>query len=680
MFFTGKFRILICLTTLLIQSCGDSTVNVKKEQLNLPPTVNINSPEKAYSGEVVTLTAEIFEPEGQAVTIEWSVNKGDRIILSSINSAQISFSVPLMELDNQIELMVKVSDDQGLVTTEKTIIDIPAIITKFTIPYKPISLRYVFIEAGFENLNLDNVKLQWVITNNQRLDLENDDTKKVQFYAKNQLAEHEDFETHQEVELALTLSHQDQQLIFPTSVTIGPVDTAPQWPIRNIPQANLLKSTFKTTNILQTKNINNKQVNESHLDLNGDGLIDFLRIEEGEVSYYQAIDIDTYQEKVKIITSVYIDFSLGQEADIDNNGLLELYVFERNDANFSSNTFARFYYEPLQEAVVYQKITDVDVSYTPTDNIDVWQPYAASYQLLQQESQLYLLTTHVNKNALTGSCLNGCPVWYTSQLDVFNIDGFSITGKSNLWYYIPEKEHNYYQEIIPSDINEDGITDILIKGMIGEYFEIDYYFFQDIAVFDGSGNFPVTVLKGQGKIYQKNIDEDNYLEWIYSGYKTNYPSVFCSIRYHLSLESGVINRIKRGECPSDIGLFNNLSTQTNATKSTLNNSTGYVHLYDFNGVHNYCQGMWIDGCSNYHTFSNNSFFTFELTDTSVPVFLTREPYVNGGIKRLSTYQKNEFELIDMDNDGDLDIKGDNSWLENIESIPIIIPNNATIDE
>ena len=760
---TQKFKVFFSLATfILLQGCGgssNSTTDTIPIKQNLPPEVSIVAPIKAISGETVILTAEIIEPEKQDFTIEWSVEKGDSNILSSTNKEQTSFFVPLIDIDTEIELMVKVTDSEGLVTSKNTIIEIPAayitltttdnfqalkktsivaetlnikmdsftshwevngeiknsdiphiltyqptlgehsnelsikftvneannsqvtssmvktiapITANFNIPYKPISLRYVTIEANFDNLNLENVKLKWQITNGQQFDLENSGSKNLQFYAKNQLANHENFQTTQTVDLSLTLSHHNQQLIFPTSVTIDPVDNVPQWPIHEIPQVTKQSPIPKEAKKFKNIKANHQSLNEKHLDFNNDGFIDYLHFEKGVVSYYQAIDNSTYSTAVEVLTNVYVDFRLGQEFDIDNNDLMEFYIFERNDDEFGFNQFSRFYYEQKQEKIAYEIISDIAVPYTLATNNDPWQPYMSSFQLLQKESQLYLLTTHINKDNWNGHCYFGCETWFTSQILSLTSESFSITHTESIWQYTPSNEFTYFDKMVLSDLNEDGIEDIVIEGKTAEYFEIDYYTYEDVAVLDGSGNYPVSILGGQGYIFQKNIDEDNYLEWIYSGYQTSYGGVSCNINYYLTLENGALTSNPLGSCPSEINVFSNLNTQANTTASTASNLNGYIHLYNYTSTHNYCIGRDAYGCYYYQTYSPNSFFTFEDKDNATPLLLTREPYQNNGIERLSNNQKSEFQLIDMDNDGDLDIKGLNWWLENNESLPIIV--------
>ncbi|RTR38645.1 hypothetical protein EKG38_10720 [Shewanella canadensis] len=94
---------------------GPGALMVKNapEVINHAPTVSTSSIDATYrEGSVFTISSEAIDPDGDALTYQWSQLSGTGITFSSANSAAVTFEVPEVSGDETIELKLVVSDGE----------------------------------------------------------------------------------------------------------------------------------------------------------------------------------------------------------------------------------------------------------------------------------------------------------------------------------------------------------------------------------------------------------------------------------------------------------------------------------------------------------------------------------------------------------------------------------------
>lgn len=86
-------------------------------QFNLPPTVTIEGSSNAniniFETQTATITADVLEPNGQDVNIQWRQLSGPSGILNNAQTASVSFIAPAVSSQEVAVLEVSVQDPQG---------------------------------------------------------------------------------------------------------------------------------------------------------------------------------------------------------------------------------------------------------------------------------------------------------------------------------------------------------------------------------------------------------------------------------------------------------------------------------------------------------------------------------------------------------------------------------------
>ncbi|SFD44598.1 hypothetical protein [Pseudoalteromonas denitrificans] len=593
---------------------------------------------------------------------QWQINT---LPTTPVNPLLLTYTPDLIEHGSDITFNFIISDNQNQKIEKSVNIKVPEVKANFQLPIEPISLRYIFVNAQFENLDINDINIQWQNSNAQDLNLENSNTPNLKFYAKKELAIHNDFDTTQEIALSVEVATPTQSLSFPTIVTIGPVDNVPQWPIHEIsettqPQAKKSSNSIKIQASEQQK----------HLDLNNDGLSDYLSYENGTVYYHQAIDESIYQPPIEVISDVDISFSDGKILDTDNNENPELYVIDKYNQDDTKSMFSRLFFDASIKKVIYEEISLLK---TPYSGFSEYRG-GVFFDIEKQKEKLLFLYSYHNKNVTYSP--RYWVDYYSSELIEFEISNQALINAHSLFYdnnsYESGAAFYSFDSIEFSDINEDGIDEIMLFGTY-KFNDIfgEPMFSSHIAIQDGTKQSGFVTF-GNGSFRQKDIDNDANLEWIYNPDYGTENNNDCDQLYHINLVENKVITNTYGHCPTKTSIFSNLSTQINFFPLKDSNELSYLNVYtecwENYGLRQFCGTEYVTG--HYLTLEN-------IGEYQTNILLTKELRIDGKNKLLTPSEKYPIELVDYDSDGDLDITFKSSstksyWIENIESMPIQI--------
>ncbi|MGB0495663.1 MAG: PKD domain-containing protein, partial [Kangiellaceae bacterium] len=106
-----------------------AAVNVTVNPANQAPTASASAPSAVDEGASVTLNASASsDPDGDALTYQWSQTSGTSVSLNNATSAQATFTAPSVTTATTLEFSVTVSDPDGETSTASvsvTVNDVP---------------------------------------------------------------------------------------------------------------------------------------------------------------------------------------------------------------------------------------------------------------------------------------------------------------------------------------------------------------------------------------------------------------------------------------------------------------------------------------------------------------------------------------------------------------------------
>lgn len=724
-------------------SCGGSGEKKEATQINRAPKITLTAPTTAISGDIVSLSAKIIDPENQPTSVEWSIVKGDGITLSSTENNDITFSVPLTTTTLQIELAIKATDTQGLSSNKTLTIDVPAAVitlssddsfqvlktatvtadiqtinlsaftttwslndlalnnqeensysyqptfsqqgaelhfglvvsddagkslsatfkktvptvsVSFDVPYEPISLRYVHVNAQFENLDPNDVNLQWQVTNAEELTLEKADTANLQFFAKEQLLNRQPqyFRPEQQVDLSLTLSHLGETLeVYNTSLTIKDVEQLPIWPKHEISQLkakkvhNIANKSPATLNSQRELNCTNDPDFNSNkiktIDFNIDGFADFFCVtEQDQLHYYQSLTKVTFKPAVTLLADTNIGSTILRSIkffDINNNGYPEVFIPHRLTIDESSQppTF-RYQFEQFEFNSTSNAIVKTHVFSTPilTQLRQIYFSYI--------DGSLYFASEYQNETLINNTAD------FTLDIRKLDITNGAITNDKlvdtlicNGWCYS--------FSLIKTDLNNDGIDELIFSSFLGGYGNPNKEFIRVSTDFGESFSASSICIS----ITRRNTNSDDFLEWVCTKghwYETS--------KWELTVIDGKYQKQLIIDYEADL-FFNYIF---NTTIQDINND-GAADEVSFT----------VDFRVDFYTHMYGNYTFYRLANSTQKILLTRHSACDFCYGEAGLDDGLAASLVGMDADGDLDllIKKDEQndyWLENTESLPI----------
>lgn len=619
---------MLSLSTLLLAACGSSEPKKTPitEPVNNPPTIEVSFPESLVSLDTLTATITANDPDNDAVTTEITLFENDTALATG--NQQIEYEIPFAQTNKTLTLVASATDDQGAITTETHLIDIPAVDISFELPFGSYSQRYIDIEANISNLNSDNASVRWQLTNSE-YEFETIDKTKLRFYAHKKYTENANSgnanlpqgDGYSET-LTAILSIEGSEFFH--EFTILPVEQIPEWPH----QTSTLNSSASASVVSNQGSLN--QVDTTpYTCLNNQAqkpttLYAFDFNKDGRDDYYCVFDLTRWSEAYSDIY-FYLSTSDGNyteqlvQTNMASAQRSALISWDDNLPTFISidnqKNILGFDYDEITE-----KITQT--STTPTNVSDIGDSIIT-------QTDLGFTLAIANKT-----------------FDVINYDNF-IDVQSYLVSDSKLKLQNefkasglqasiYFESLTYSDINDDGIKELLLyfteKNETCHCPEYVHLFVADkeFTKINDFGQFE--------RIQMLDIDNDGSLELAGTGFKeVNIGQLKASSLNHLTLDSD----------------GNKVIIQ--------------VQDYFNNDLFFYYYSVFIDENIGFKVYINSYAVCNDYS------------YIAIGDHLLTT-QNNTFPcesypletLLDIDGDGDLDIKLSNEqgWFENTNGYPI----------
>ena len=608
-----------------------------------------------------TVSANINNINLASFNQSWELN-GEEI--TSQPETTFSYTPNFDEQGNALNVVYRLSGEEPLELEASLEANIPTVSVSFDVPYEPISLRYVVVNAAFENLDSQDVDLQWQITNSEDLTLENANTANLQFLASKQLSltsNTDRFDAEQNIPLSLTLSKNKETLnVYNTSLTIQAVEKLPVWPRHEIVQKtnktkikNKADITDDNSELNCTNDPNFEQSSIKKADFNLDGFDDYFCL-SGEypsqtLNYYQSVTENNYQAPITLLSNTKYEsevFDSIQFFDINNNNYPEIFIPQQLIADDSNETIhyyfsiEQFEYDKTNDSIrknhilnspvftsvrkiLYQQINEnfyFAFNYTNASQID----FGTTYPLIVNKSDIDNGTLSNPHDVLVTNCDALCRDY---TLESNDIDG---DGTNELLFSYSYTEHAgpHYQALFISTNNGDSFD-------------------------DGSTCRFIT---------RENIDEDNHLEWIC---KFGWWDI--TSEYLITIIDGEVQLKLLTDYTADL-FFNHgfHSKQQDINNDQILDEIIYTEYY-------------LDG--TFSIYTSGSYIFYQPGSSQQRILLNRycsKTYDSDSTRCGSSYGSSGIGwgstviFEDMDKDGDIDIKVDDEyWLENIESIPII---------
>lgn len=619
---------MLFLSTLLLAACGSSEPKKTPitEPVNNPPTIEVSFPESLVSLDTLTATITAKDPDNDAVTTEITLFENDTALAKG--TQQIEYEIPLAQTNKTLTLVASATDDQGAITTETHLIDVPAIDISFEFPFGSYSQRYIDIEATISNLNSANTSVQWQLSNSE-YEFETINQTKLRFYAHKKYTENANSgntnlpqgDGYSEM-LTATLRIEGSE--FPHEFTILPVEQIPEWPH----QTSALNSPASAS-VVSNQGLLNQVDTSPYTCLNNEAqkpttLFAFDFNKDGTDDYYCVFDLARWSEEYSDIY-FYLSTSDGSyteqlvQTNIINAQRSALISWDDNLPTFfsidSQSNILAFDYNEITEKIA-------KTSTTPTNVSDIGDSI-----ITQTDSGFTLAIANKTFNVITYDNFIDVQSYLFSDSKLKLQNEFKASGL---------QASIYFESLTYSDINEDGIKELLLyfteKNETCHCPEYVHLFVADkeFTKINDFGQFE--------RIQMLDLDNDGSLELTGTDFKeVNSGQLKATSLNHLTLDSD----------------GNKVITQ--------------VQDYFNNDLFFYYYSVFIDENIGFKIYIDsyavcNDYTYIALGDHLLTTQNNTPPCESYPLETLE----------DIDGDGDLDIKlsNDQGWFENANGYPI----------
>ncbi len=657
------YKLLLLTAVLTLFGCNNSD---KKD--NLPAIVEINLPHSPISLQTISLSASIKDPENQNTTQTWQLSSTNGVEVSA-NSETLEFIIPFTTIDTLYSVTLIVIDSEGNKTTTSESFSVPAVSVEFSIPFGAISQRYIDVEANISNIQIDKINSDWEIISENEYPLKKITPSRIRFLAEKPLSEeyspnptkpeyNRGEAISEEVTVNFTISYNNDETTFTDVLTIEPIQAISYWPLHevltseNSPKNTLSKLSTKNKIKNNTARFNETEVanclnrissHKQYFDYNQDEIDDVFCSKEHSSSWQDTAYLkkDTvyfylserqqngdikYSESIiktasSILGSVLIDFNndlvpelvLEDKLDNNNSSVIAL-LFNQQNKQFTQETIFEFNQEIISHGFVATDNKLFMIKETPLDG------------------NLELITFDYNSLPL-------------QPINLLELPKLVNTGRAT----------EGIETFISSNIDEQGKDELLMKiSYTSSYFDKALYSLYIVSA-------PYTSYESYSSqhyfsnIYQENIDDDDYLEWIgiEDEFLNNGITPKAAFKRHLSLNNngGPISSILDN-------YFADIFFEFRANSFSIDiNQDGQLDL--------------LTHYTPYNEFdpSAHLYLTYSLQNKK-QILLT---------PLKAEYHNYSIDIKDMDKDGDLDIalitySSENkqkvvAWLENINGYP-----------
>ena len=642
-----------------LTACGGSSDSGDTLVTNLAPTLTLQVPDSALSMQALSLTATAVDPEKDPVTLNWKLQPGDGVAIEQ-QGATFDFVVPLTKEDDQYNLEVTATDSKGNSTRASKSFTVPAITVDFSLPFDAVSQRYIDIQANITNL-AESAKYQWQFAGEISYPLTGSNTTKARFYAEAPLTKSYDPNDNQgpnyvrgvgitqDVDLKFTVTNNEQHLDFNHNIQIKPFEDVTLWPEHTVAAtiAKQLLSNHENDPNSSDSCMMKTETLKLHYDFTKDEVDDVLCTDDEKLYFYTSnkngSDQPTYDET--LIDGIEVCSQDSDEAkliDLNNDSTPELVI----STLVSLEGFSNKYCMALSSASYNANTHTFDSA-----NITTLDKTISSYRLLKNNNQLLF----AYYNPPTGAY--DAPL---AQIIAFNLSVPQPVIETSLELKV-ESSYDTLVSFEQNDVDEIGTAELILLTKNTNYPIVKHdglFVIQDDLI-DYSHYNAIN-------IHRENIDDDSFLEWVGYDFWTH-PAGFdldpkLETKVHLTLDANqkLLATVIESYAKDIYFPFKSRDTVSDINsdgRSDKLTQYGWYHLNDEPQAH-------------------DIYVTYTLADTA------RQVLVSSMENKKGEFNSRAYPvgILDMDNDGDLDIQIGSiaadgkitvtSWLENKQGYPL----------